>query len=68
MEDEKSARDHVFLVRMWASDRPGDRSAWRGSIKHVGSGRVMYVSGLTAVMEFMWTELAGETAAGRPRP
>jgi hypothetical protein len=57
MDDERSSRDQVFLVRMWPARQPSERHAWRGSVQHVPSGRRLYISGLADVLEFITTEL-----------
>ena len=46
---------HSFIIKLWleeASDE-GDRTAWRGQIKHVPGGEHMYVKTFEEIADFM---------------
>jgi hypothetical protein len=52
------ARDeHVFLVRMWTEGERSDASAWRGSVRHVGSGRTLFIAAPAEVSDFISARL-----------
>jgi hypothetical protein len=52
-----SGRTHTFIVRVWMEVRengaatPEDGAEWRGEIKHVPSGEVVYFRRLQALPE-----------------
>ena len=56
--DEDSA---AFIVRVWIEPREvvGAPVTWRGSIEHVGSGRVKYVTELEEIGRFVGRVLEG---------
>jgi hypothetical protein len=50
--------EHVFLVRMWSEGRQGDASAWRGSVRHVSSGRTLFIAAPAEVGDFISARLS----------
>ena len=52
LDDNASA----FIVRVWLEHREIDGApvAWRGSIEHVASGRVKYLTNLTELERFIF--------------
>ena len=58
--------EHVFLVRMWTDDHRGDTSAWRGSVRHVGSGRTLFVAAAAEVADFITLRLGDRAAPAKP--
>ncbi len=51
LEDNTAA----YIVRVWIEQREveGAPVAWRGSIEHVGSGRVKYITDLDEITRFV---------------
>ncbi len=66
LDDNSSA----FIVRVWVEHREIEDAAitWRGSIEHVASGRVKYLTDLDEISQFIrpFLEALGVTF-GSPR-
>jgi hypothetical protein len=58
-------REHLFLVRMWTDDLESSAtSSWRGSVRHVASGRTFFVVGPSEVADFITLRLGDTPQAG----
>ena len=55
----------MFLVRMWLEPDPGG-SQWRGLVRHVGSGRRLFVAGTTDVADFIALQLTAANQSDEP--
>jgi len=48
--------EHLFVVRMWLEPDPRG-SQWRGSVRHVPSGRRLFVAGTADIADFIALQL-----------
>ncbi len=48
----------MFLVRMWSEGGASGASAWRGSVRHVGSGRTLFIAAPAEVTDFISARLS----------
>lgn len=59
----RSAKEvNSFIVRLWnegSADR-GEEALWRGSIKHVQSGKKQYFQGFAKMVELMQKQIEQE--------
>jgi hypothetical protein len=51
---------HLFILRAWR-ERSSPDGAWRGSVKHVESGRTIVSADLDEVIDFIRVRLAPES-------
>jgi hypothetical protein len=62
MQDEEfTGETQSFIVRIWhEATGNGKRTAWRGSIIHVGSGKRVYFHNLNSIKWFVQTRTGME--------
>lgn len=50
---------HAFIIRIWPEeiDKEGNRTAWRGTIDHVGTDRRLYFQDLDGIVRFIQEEI-----------
>ena len=53
-------RERVFVVRMWCAGEDCAPSAWRGSVRDVKSGRLLYVVGTREVADYIAATLSDD--------
>ena len=53
-------RERVFVVRMWCAGEDRATSAWRGSVRDVKSGRLLYVVGTREVADYIAATLSDD--------
>ena len=50
--------EHRFMVRIWLETTAGSEGQWRGVVDHVGSGRRVYFSAMSDLMDFLRLRMA----------
>jgi hypothetical protein len=45
--------EHRFVVRIWLEAAAGTGGQWRGVVDHIGTGRKVYFSDMTDLMDFI---------------
>lgn len=65
MKDDERRVEHLFLVRMWLEPDPRG-SNWRGLVRHVRSGRRLFVASTADVADFIALQLTSKTQADKP--
>ncbi len=45
-------------MRMWSEGKRDDASAWRGSVRHVSSGRTLFIAAAAEVADFISARLS----------
>jgi hypothetical protein len=57
---------HSFVVRIWheGKDLPGNATAWRGSIEHVGEGKRRYFVDLAEIGRYIREHVAWASQGG----
>lgn len=45
--------EHRFMVRVWLETAAGTSGQWRGVVDHIGTGRKVYFSDMTDLMDFI---------------
>jgi len=50
--------EHRFVVRIWLETAAGTGGQWRGVVDHVGSGRKVYFSAMSDLMDFIRLRMA----------
>jgi len=51
---------HLFILRVWR-ERSSHIGTWRGSVKHVESGRIIVSADLDEIVDFIRVRLAPES-------
>ena len=58
--------EHRFVVRIWLETDAGTGGQWRGVVDHIGSGRKVYFSALTDLVDFMRLRMTESSQPSSP--